>query len=358
VGRALDLVRRRWRALARETPAAEAAAPNGGWRMLDEPPAALLGALHKAVAAIGEHLAEQPPGPDGPLQALWFDALRLLRLAETFGPHSMFDLQDAPGGGSTLCLRNVVPAGFLAPRFAAARTAALFSATLQPQQYFRDMLGLPPDTAWLEVGSPFDPAQLTVHVDRGLSTRWRDRDASLDRVVERIARQYAARPGNYLAFFGGYDYMERVAAAFRARHAGVPAWQQSRGMSEAQQAAFLARFEDGGRGIAFAVLGGSFGEGVDLPGDRLVGAFIATLGMPAASPLNEEIRRRLGFDYTYLVPGLQKVVQAAGRVIRTPQDRGVLHLLDERYGQRAVRALLPRWWGLDGPPMRGPGNTA
>jgi DNA excision repair protein ERCC-2 len=170
--------------------------------------------------------------------------------------------------------------------------------------------------------------------------------------VERIATQYHERPGNYLAFFSSYDYLESAAARFAQRHAEVPAWRQSRGMSEAEQAAFIARFAPGGRGIGFAVLGGSFAEGIDLPGDRLVGAFIATLGMPAASPVNEEVRRRLdalcgaGFDYAYLYPGLQKVVQAAGRVIRTTTDRGVLHLMDDRFLERRVRELLPRWWTL------------
>jgi DNA excision repair protein ERCC-2 len=126
-------------------------------------------------------------------------------------------------------------------------------------------------------------------------------------------------------------------------------------MPEAEQAAFLGRFVDGGRGIGFAVLGGSFAEGVDLPGERLVGAFIATLGLPATSPLNEEIRRRLGFEATYLYPGLQKVVQAAGRVIRTANDRGVLHLLDDRFLKREVRALLPAWWGVTPSPASGRG---
>ena len=114
--------------------------------------------------------------------------------------------------------------------------------------------------------------------------------------------------------------------------------------------------------MGFAVLGGAFSEGIDLPGDRLIGAFIATLGLPQVNPVNEQIRQRLdtlvsqdtgsGFDCAYLYPGLQKVVQAAGRVIRTPEDRGVVHLIDDRFGRAEVRALLPRWWGLGAPPGR------
>ncbi len=103
------------------------------------------------------------------------------------------------------------------------------------------------------------------------------------------------------------------------------------------------------------MLGGAFGEGIDLPGDRLIGAFIAALGLPQINPINEEIKRRMevmfgsknGYDYTYLYPCLQKVVQAAGRVIRTVKDRGVVYLIDDRFNQSAIRKLLPTWWKID-----------
>jgi DNA excision repair protein ERCC-2 len=101
------------------------------------------------------------------------------------------------------------------------------------------------------------------------------------------------------------------------------------------------------------VLGGSFAEGIDLAGTRLIGAFIATLGLPQFNAVNEELRRRLdrefgaGYDYTYLFPGIRKVVQAAGRVIRTPSDRGVLHLIDDRFAKPEVLRLLPTWWHIE-----------
>jgi Rad3-related DNA helicase len=123
-------------------------------------------------------------------------------------------------------------------------------------------------------------------------------------------------------------------------------------MDAAAREAFLGRFVAGGRGIGFALLGGIFAEGVDLPGSRLVGAFIATLGLPPPSPLQTEVQARLerqfGQDagYADLVPAMQKVVQAAGRVLRTPQDRGWLWLLDQRYLDPGITRLLPPWWGL------------
>ena len=125
-------------------------------------------------------------------------------------------------------------------------------------------------------------------------------------------------------------------------------------MGEQDRDAFVARFTEEGQGIGFAVLGGAFGEGIDLPGNRLIGAFIATLGLPQFNPLNEQLRARLqarygqGYDYTYLFPGLQKVVQAAGRVIRGPTDEGVVVLMDDRFARSEVRRLLPRWWRIHG----------
>ncbi len=124
-------------------------------------------------------------------------------------------------------------------------------------------------------------------------------------------------------------------------------------MPEARRHEFLGRFLPGGQALGFAVLGGSFGEGIDLPGDRLVGAFIATLGLPQVNPVNEELRRRMersfgaGWDYAYLYPGLRKVVQAAGRVIRTREDRGTVVLIDDRFARPEVRALLPAWWRVE-----------
>jgi Rad3-related DNA helicase len=123
-------------------------------------------------------------------------------------------------------------------------------------------------------------------------------------------------------------------------------------MSEPERDAFLARFVEGGQGIGFAVLGGAFAEGIDLPGNLLIGAFIATLGLPQFNRVNEEMRRRMdetfgeGYDYTYLFPGIRKVVQAAGRVIRTTSDRGSVHLIDDRFARPEVMRLLPAWWRL------------
>jgi DNA excision repair protein ERCC-2 len=348
--RPFDKVQRAWKSLA--------AAQLRPYQTHDGLPEPFVTALQQACAAIGDHLAETPDRPHSLLQQFYFDALQFGRLAEAFGNHSLFDVTlHQPAGArrqqdATLCIRNVVPAPFLQPRLAAAHAAVLFSATLSPRDYYQDMLGLPENTAWVDVASPFAPEQLAVQVVKTISTRYPHRQRSAAPITRLIAQQYAAAPGNYLAFFSSFDYLQLVAGVFREQHPAVPTWEQSRRMDEAQRVAFLDRFAEGGRGIGFAVLGGSFAEGIDLRGDRLVGAFIATLGLPQINEVNEQMKLRMaaafgaGYDYTYLYPGIQKVVQAAGRVIRTRQDRGVVYLIDDRFAQPAVRQLLPSWWNV------------
>ena len=354
VKKALDKVRRSWVALDK--------AQTGVYAVLSDFPDKLLAALQQCGSTLTEHFADHPSEPDAALQAFYFDALHMVRMAELLGAHSMVDITQptklttgyngkaAAPGDSLICIRNVVPAPFLQPRFAAARTSTLFSATLQPARYYADLLGLPADHLWVDVESPFDASQLQVQVARHISTRYPHRGASLAPIVALMGQQFHARPGNYLAFFSSYDYLQQVAALFAQQHPNVPHWSQSRRMLEGEQRDFLARFTDTSQGIAFAVLGGAFAEGIDLPGNRLIGAFLATLGLPQINPVNEQIRERMqalfgaGYDYTYLYPGLQKVVQAAGRVIRTPSDEGVVHLMDDRFGRDEVRRLLPGWW--------------
>jgi len=348
LSRPVNRVHRAWQALARAESSTRA-----NFETHSTAPTALVEALAQLCGAILEHLSAHPGQHDATLERFYFDALHFSRLAAEFGTHSLFDLTRTPGakaGDVRLCVRNVVPAPFLRARFAAAHATALFSATLDPARYYLDTLGLPASTVTLDIPSPFHAAQLDVHVARRISTRYTQRAQSLPAIVALMAGQFAARPGNYLAFFSSHDYLQQAADLFARTHPGIPAWTQARGLDEAGQADFIGRFAPGGRGIGFAVLGGVFAEGVDLPGDRLIGAFVATLGLPQVNPVNEQMRARMeaefgnGYDYTYLYPGLRKVVQAAGRVIRTEQDRGVLHLMDDRFARAEIAALLPQWW--------------
>lgn len=352
------------------------------YTVLDSAPDAVAQALQQAAGALSEHFRQQPLAT-GPLLEFHFTLQRFARRLDTLGEHSLLDLQTAPapaavsadeagatgdgepGVDALLTIRNVAPAPFLRPRFAALHGTTLFSATLAPPEHAMRLLGLPEDTRWLDLPPAFPPEHLVVRVASTISTRYADRERSLPALLGVLARQFDAHPGNYLAFFSSFEYLARAADALARARPDIPQWRQQRAMDPPSRSAFLARFEPAGRGIGFAVLGGAFAEGVDLPGTRLVGAFVATLALPPVSPVNDALRDRLakllgedeqagrrgtGLLVAELVPAMQKVVQAAGRVLRTPEDRGWLWLLDDRYARPEVQALLPAWWGLDASP--------
>jgi len=260
---------------------------------------------------------------------------------------------------SALCVRNVAPACFLRQRFKALHSITLFSATLSPPQYAIQLLGLPENTAWIDVPPAFPAEHLCVRVAHGISTRFAYRDRTIRRLVGVIARQFDEHPGNYLAFFSSFDYPDKAASLLATMRPEIAQWRQERRMPAGARADFLTRFQKEGQGIALAVLGGVFAEGVDLPGSLLIGTFIATLGLPPVSVTHDHLQARLnklfgaGHGYADLVPSMQRVVQAAGRVLRTPQDRGWLWLLDDRCMQPEVIELLPAWWKLAGPQQEG-----
>jgi DNA excision repair protein ERCC-2 len=351
IKRKLDKVMRHWDAMV-------AAQNHAEYRVYESVPAQLLRSLDAYIASIADLSAQPGAGVPEELLELYFRAMQFCRLAADLDRDTICDLSVPAGtagepsgsAAAAICLRNAVPARFLAPRWAAAHSSVLFSATLTPFDFYRDVLGLPKNTRTVEVASPFDPEQLSVRIVRSISTRFRHRDGSVQPLAGLIARQYRAEPGNYLAFLSSFEYLDAVAEQLAGTAAEIPIWRQQAGMSEAQREQFLARFRNDSSGVGFAVLGGCFGEGIDLPGSRLIGAFVATLGLPQLNPMNGEILRRVderfgaGYEYTYLYPGLRKVVQAAGRVIRGHGDRGVVYLIDDRFGRASVRRLLPRWW--------------
>lgn len=341
----------------------DAAAP---YAVLDAAPDAFVQALQTAAAALSEHF-NQHPLKVGALLEFHFELQRFLKLVEALSDHSLFEVQAAPGARpgarpeseaspgeaeATLGVRNVAPACFLRRRFKALQSITLFSATLSPPAYAMQLLGLPEDTAWIDVPLAFPAEHLTVRVADGISTRFVHRDRSLRQLAHVLARQFDEHPGNYLAFFSSFDYLDKAASMLARLRPDIPQWRQARRMSAGARAEFLAAFEPQGRGIGFAVLGGVFAEGVDLPGSLLIGAFIATLGLPPVSAAQDQVQARLdrlfgaGHGYADRVPAMQRVVQAAGRVLRTPQDRGWLWLLDDRYRRADVVELLPPGWRL------------
>lgn len=322
-------------------------AQHAPYQVYDIPPKSLMKALD---TYISQHsaLTDQAVLLPEPVQRLFFDALSFHGLAEVFAEHSLFDVTTPEH--ATFTIRNIVPAAFLQLRFAHTHSVVLFSATLTPRTFYLDLLGLPDTTRWLDVESPFSADQLEVQLVRHISTRYPHRDASIAPIVDLIVRQFERVPGNYLVFASSFDYLARIAEQLDRVAPHIPNRLQYRNMTESERKVFLDGFAPGGHSISLAVLGGAFGEGIDLPGDRMLGAFIATLGLPQLNDVSEQMRLRMndlfdaGYAYTYLYPGLHKVIQAAGRVIRTRNDHGVVYLIDDRFARREVRQLMPKWW--------------
>ena len=313
-------------------------------------------ALDRALTKLCEPLEiwlDEHRDPDETHEALlqlYFDIRAWLRVADTFDDH--FVLQVSAHGSEVraamLCLD---PSDFLAADFAKGRAAVLFSATLAPAGYYKDLCGLP-DARAVALRSPFDPGNLGLWCARHVSTRYKDREDSISKVSDLLAVMAGARRGHYLAFFPSYSYLQQVREDFTARYPDMPILSQESAMDEVQRAAFLERFrkQDEEALLGFAVLGGVFGEGVDLTGESLIGAAIVSPGLPQIGPRQEQLRdyfektRGTGFDYAYRYPGMNKVLQAAGRVIRTPQDRGVVLLIDDRFAAPDTRRLMPPHW--------------
>lgn len=299
-------------------------------------------------AWLDEH--RDPTEAHAALLQLYFDIRAWLRVAETFDDH--FVLQAAAFGSdlrlTQLCLD---PSEFLKANFALGRAAVLFSATLAPAAYYKDLCGLP-DARAVALKSPFPPENFGLFAACHISTRYRDREASIAQVAGCLAAMAGAKPGNYLAFFPSYSYLEQVRAAFAEAYPDIPLLVQQSALDEAGRADFLAQFcpDPQGTMLGFAVLGGVFGEGVDLAGTRLIGAAIVGPGLPQVGPRQDQLRdyfertRGSGFDYAYRYPGMNKVLQAAGRVIRTPQDKGVVLLIDDRFAAPDYRRLMPPHW--------------
>ena len=247
------------------------------------------------------------------------------------------------------------PSAHLKKVFANVGGAAMFSATLAPMDHYARQLGLDPrEDAMLRLESPFPRENLLV-ARLPVSVRFADRERTLGAVTEIIHALSASRPGNYLACFPSFQYLNQAFERYRLVHPDDFVIRQSPGMGEEARAAFIECFEPnpGASMVAFVVMGGVFAEGVDLPDDRLSGAAIVSTGIPQIGIEREWMRELFddglggGYDVAYTYPGICRVLQAAGRVIRTETDRGVVLLMDVRYGQENMQNLLPEHWKVE-----------
>lgn len=284
------------------------------------------------------------------VEELSFELFEYRKIAELFdGGYLVFvNVKDERTSILLYCLD---PAPQLSACFNKAISSVLFSATLTPTEYFADILGGGKSGVSVSFKSPFDPSNLCVSVVDGISTRYEDREKSYKKISSCIAATVSAKSGNYMVFFPSYSYLEEVKDVFCKKYPKVRVLEQRKNMSAADKEAFLSSFVDDGKTrIGFCVLGGSFSEGIDLPGNRLIGAIVVGVGLPGISDENNIIRdyyenkNGCGYDYAYTYPGMNAVLQASGRVIRTEQDRGIVVLIDDRFSEPKYRTLFPDEW--------------
>ncbi len=233
------------------------------------------------------------------------------------------------------------------------RSHIYFSATLSPGSYYMDMLGAGPEDYKLSIPSPFSKEQLDISI-QPLSTRYHDRERTKGPLVQLLLQLVENNKGNFLFFFPSYEYMNSVYETFVAEERGtkVRTLLQHNEMTEEEREQFLSSFDASNTNTmaGFAVMGGIFSEGIDLVGDRLNGVAVIGVGLPQIGLERNIIKQyfqstgRNGYDYAYVFPGINKVLQAGGRLIRSEQDRGILMLVDDRYLQPQYQRLLPEEW--------------
>ncbi|MBL0714856.1 MAG: ATP-dependent DNA helicase [Desulfosarcina sp.] len=282
---------------------------------------------------------------------LYFDVSTFLRVADRYDC-AYATCYQGDARDLTIKLFCIDPARQLAEALQRCRAAIFFSATLTPFDYFNTLFGGDDRSACLRLLSPFPRRNLCLMIDGRISTYYRERERTAAAVVAAVADLVRIRPGNYLIFFPSHAYLQMVHALFRDGHPDLNTLVQETGMDEPARDHFLARFRGDNPEalIGFVGMGGIFGEGIDLAGDRLAGAVVVGVGLPGICLERDLIRdyfethRQAGFDFAYRLPGFNRVLQAVGRVIRTSRDRGVVLLLDQRCATRPYRELFPPEW--------------
>ncbi len=282
---------------------------------------------------------------------LYFNALSFIRIAELYDDKYITYVESSYDD-VILKIYCLDPSKLLREASKRGKSVVYFSATLLPILYFKEVLGGESEDYHLTLDSPFDKNKLNLMIAKDISTKYKYRENSYLKIVEYIYSVISAKNGNYLVFFPSYKYMEAVFDKFTEKYPHIKISIQSNFMTEEAREAFLENFNDTGAEniLGFGVLGGIFSEGIDLKGDRLIGAIIIGVGLPMICFEREIIKEyydkksSCGYEYSYMYPGMNKVLQAAGRVIRTEEDSGMVLLIDDRFLHERYIRLFPKTW--------------
>ncbi|MCC3867408.1 ATP-dependent DNA helicase [Terrisporobacter mayombei] len=242
------------------------------------------------------------------------------------------------------------PSDLIIEKMNKSKSTTIFSATLTPLSYYKDIYGSEDGDFVINLKSPFDVKNRLIMIGEDISTKYNKREDTVEDLVEYIKVCVESKIGNYMVFFPSYKYMELAYEKIRDKYEELNVIIQENNMSEEEKEEFLNLFNDNKEThVGFCVLGGHFSEGIDLTEDKLIGVIVVGVGMPQINIERDIIKDQLnennkGFDYAYVYPGMTKVLQAVGRCIRTSNDRGVILLLDNRYSSYRYKSLFPQEW--------------
>jgi Rad3-related DNA helicase len=290
-------------------------------------------------------------GEDNDFLSLYFEALNFIQVAE-FYDERYVTFVESRQGEVQIKLFCLDPSYLLNEAFKRGGSAVLFSATLTPLEYFRRILGGSEEDWMMTLDSPFERNNLCLLTADNVSTKYKDREQSIQKITRLVKTFVSGKTGNYIVYFPSYQYMHSVFEAFTTSCPDINAVEQQPSMTEAMREEFINSFQENPKTtlVAFCVLGGVFSEGIDLKGSRLIGTIIVSVGLPQLNVQQNIIRdyfnrqNGMGYEFAYMYPGMNKVLQAAGRVIRSESDKGAVLLIDERFSHKDYKRIFPSHW--------------
>ena len=314
-----------------------------------EAPLELCEILSSFIKFVDEYLARTNEENEE-LMDLYFDVYSFLSISD-FYDKNYTTIYTKTFNGMNIKIYCVNPQKVIEEKMKKAKSNIIFSATLIPMDYFMKMYSYDEEDFIINLKSPFDVKNRLLMIGDNVATTYNKRFETSEDIASYIANCVQAKKGNYMVFFPSYKYMELVFDEMKENYPNINISIQESNMSEEEKEEFLSMFDEDNKEthVGFCVLGGHFSEGIDLTNDKLIGVIIVGVGMPQIGIERDIIKDHMkdsnkGFDYAYVYPGMIKVLQAAGRCIRTDDDKGVILLLDNRYSQRRYQSLFPYEW--------------
>jgi DNA excision repair protein ERCC-2 len=319
-------------------------------QILKESPEELINALRKFIAKAEKYFNERKNEKvSDELTDIYFKSIFFIKISEIADENFCY-YADSTNSKTMVKIFLIDTSHILKEIERNARSSIFFSATLTPLKYFRYLLGGEEDDYILKLSSPYDKENLNLMITSDISMKYTKRDTNIEKACEYINTLITEKKGNYMIFFPSYNFMNKVYSVYEALYDTMNIIVQSRGLNEEEQIDILNRFENERNVVLFTVVGGIFSEGIDLPLDKLIGAVIIGTGIPQISFERNIIKSffdekmNTGYDYAYKYPGFNKVLQSAGRVIRTEEDKGIVLLIDSRFCQYTYLKLFPDHW--------------